>query len=88
MNNKKEFMLIPYEYNQRTIYDGSIRSYYTCKYFNFYPYHIMSFSTNTEDEMKQKIAYYVDNRVKYERKYKLNTKAAAQFYKELNYKGD
>ena len=79
MNNKKEFMLIPYEAN----------SYgFTCKYFNFYPYHIMSFSTKTEDEMKQKIADYVDNRVKYERKYKLHTNAAAEFYKELNYKGD
>ena len=88
MSSKRYHKLRPYEYEQRTIYDGSTRSCYTCKYFNFYPYHIMSFSTNTEDEMKQKIADYVDNRVKYERKYKLSTKAAAQFYKELNYKGD
>ena len=48
----------------------------------------MSFSTKTEDEMKQKIADYVDNRVKYERKFKLHTNAASQFYQELNYKGD
>ena len=79
MNNKKEFMLIPYEAN----------SYgFTCKYFNFYPYHIMSFSTKTEDEMKSRIKEYVDNRVKYERKFKLHTNAASEFYKELNYKGD
>jgi|TARA_R100000081_G_C4758145_1_gene138295 hypothetical protein len=83
MNNKREFMNIPYE-----VKDNKFNQWFTCKYFNFYPYHIMSFSTNTEDEMKQKIADYVDNRVKYERKYKLSTKAAAQFYKELNYKGD
>ena len=79
MNNKKEFMLIPYEAN----------SYgFTCKYFNFYPYHIMSFSTKTEDEMQSRIKDYVQNRVKYERKYKLHANAAAEFYQELNYKGD
>ena len=88
MNNKKEFMLVPYEYEQRTIYDGSTRSCYICKYFNFHPYYIMSFSTNTEDEMKSRIKEYVDNRVKYERKFKLHTNAAAEFYQELNYKGD
>ena len=79
MNNKKEFMLIPYEVNDYG---------FTCKYFNFYPYHIMSFSTKTEDEMKGRIKDYVENRLKYERKYKLSTEAAAEFYKELNYKGD
>jgi hypothetical protein len=79
MNNKKEFMLIPYEAN----------SYgFTCKYFNFYPYHIMSFSTKTEDEMKSRISEYITNRVKYERKFKLYTNAASEFYQELNYKGD
>ncbi len=75
----KYYKLIPYEVNDYG---------FTCKYFNFYPYHIMSFSTKTEDEMKQKIADYVDNRVKYERKFKLHTNAASQFYQELNYKGD
>ena len=79
MNNKKYYKLIPYEVNDYG---------FTCKYFNFYPYHIRSFSTKTEDEMKQKIAYYVDNRVKYERKFKLHTNAASEFYQELNYKGD
>lgn len=79
MNNKKEFMLIPYEAN----------SYgFTCKYFDFHPYYIKSFSTNTEDEMKSRIKEYVENRVKYERKHKLHTNAAAEFYQELNYKGD
>jgi hypothetical protein len=79
MNNKREFMNIPYEVNDYG---------FTCKYFNFYPYHIMSFSTKTEDEMKDRIKEYVENRVKYERKYKLHTNAAAEFYQELNYKGD
>ena len=79
MNNKKEFMLIPYEVNDYG---------FTCKYFNFYPYHIMSFSTKTEDEMKSRISEYINNRVKYERKFKLHTNAASEFYQELNYKGD
>ena len=61
---------------------------FTCKYFNFYPYHIISFSTDTEQEMQDKIDDLTNNRVAYEAKYKLSTKAAAEFYKQLNYKGD
>ena len=79
MNNKRYYKLIPYEVNNYG---------FTCKYFNFYPYHIMSFSTKTEDEMKSRIKEYVENRVKYERKFKLHTNAASEFYQELNYKGD
>ncbi len=79
MNNKRYYKLIPYEVNDYG---------FTCKYFNFYPYHIMSFSTKTEDEMKSRIKEYVENRVKYERKFKLHTNAASEFYQELNYKSD
>jgi len=75
----KYYKLIPYEVNDYG---------FTCKYFNFYPYHIMSFSTKTEDEMKSRIKEYVENRVKYERKFKLHTNAASEFYKTLTYKGD
>jgi len=75
----KYYKLIPYEVNDYG---------FTCKYFNFYPYHIMSFSTKTEDEMKSRIKEYVENRVKYERKFKLHTNAASEFYQELTYKGD
>ena len=45
---------IPYEYNE-WLYNDQKCSAYTCKYFNFYPYHIISFSTDTEQEMKDKI---------------------------------
>ncbi len=79
MNSKRYHKLIPYEVNDYG---------FTCKYFNFYPYHIMSFSTKTEDEMRDRIKEYVENRVKYERKFKLHTNAASEFYQELNYKGD
>ena len=61
---------------------------FTCKYFNFYPYHIISFSTDTEQEMQDKIDDFIDNKASYEYKYKLSTKAAAEFYQQLNYKGD
>ena len=61
---------------------------FTCKYFNFYPYHIISFSTDTEEEMKDKIYDLVNNRVAYEAKYKLSKQAASDFYKTLTYKGD
>ena len=64
------------------------RGGFTCKYFNFYPYHIMSFSTDTEQEMKDKINNLVNNRVTYEAKYKLSKQAASDFYKTLTYKGD
>ena len=64
------------------------RGGFTCKYFNFYPYHIMSFSTDTEQEMQDKINDLVNNRVAYEAKYKLSKQAASDFYKTLTYKGD
>ena len=46
---------IPYEYREWTAYNGQKCSAYTCKYFNFYPYHIISFPANTEAEMQNKI---------------------------------
>ncbi len=88
-NNKTmQYKNIPYEYREWTASNGQKCSSYTCKYFNFYPYHIMSFSTTTEQDMKNKIDDYINNRVSYEAKYKLSTKAAGEFYKELTYKGD
>ena len=79
---------IPYEYREWTAYNGQECSSYTCKYFNFYPYHMMSFPAKTEQEMKDKIDELIDNRQVYITKHKLSTKAAGEFYKKLNYKGD
>ena len=78
---------IPYEYREWT-HEGTKCSAYTCKYFNFYPYHIMSFSTNTEQDMITQIDEYVDNREVYKIKRDLSTNAASEFYKTLTYKGD
>ena len=71
---------IPYEYREWTSYDGKQCSAYTCKYFNFYPYHLISFPANTEAEMKSKIDELIDNRVQYEYKRKLSNAGAAEYY--------
>ena len=64
------------------------RGSFTCKYFNFHPYHIMSFSTELEQDMRAQIDEYIDNREVYKIKRDLSNQAAADFYKLLNYKGD
>jgi len=48
----------------------------------------MSFPAKTKQEMQDKIDELVDNRQVYITKHKLSTKAAGEFYKKLNYKGD
>ena len=83
---------IPYEYHEWTSYDSKQCSAYTCKYFNFYPYHLISFPANTEAEMKDKIDELIDNRVQYEYKRKLSNSGAAEYYASKstydNYTGD
>ena len=64
------------------------RGSFTCKYFNFYPYHIIFFSTDTEEDMHKRINEYVENKSVYEAKYKLSKQASADFYRTLSYKGD
>ena len=64
------------------------RGSFTCKYFNFYPYHIISFSTDTEEDMHKRIDEYVENKSVYEAKYKLSKQASVDFYRTLSYKGD
>ena len=48
---------IPYNYREWTASNGQKCSSYTCKYFNFYPYHLISFPADTEQEMKDSLAY-------------------------------
>ena len=50
-----QYKNIPYNYREWTASNGQKCSSYTCKYFNFYPYHIISFPADTEQEMKDKI---------------------------------
>lgn len=83
---------IPYEYHEWTSYDGKQCSAYTCEYFNFYPYHLISFPANTKAEMQSKIDELIDNRVQYEYKRKLSNAGAAEYYASKstydNYTGD
>ena len=81
---------IPYEYHEWTASNGKKCSAYTCKYFNFHPFHIISFPANTEQEMKDKIDELLDNRVEYEYRRKLTNSGAASFYanNHNNWTGD
>ena len=83
---------IPYEYREWTASNGQECSSYTCKYFNFYPYHIMSFSTELEQDMIAQIDEYIDNREVYNIKRKLADNGAASYYASKstydNYTGD
>ena len=83
---------IPYSNRQWTASNGQECSSYSCKYFNFYPYHIISFPANSEQEMKDKIDELLDNRVQYEYQRKLSNAGAAEYYASKsthdNYTGD
>lgn len=83
---------IPYEYHEWTSYGGLQCKAYTCKYFNFYPYHIISFPADTEAEMQSKIDELIDNRQVYVNKRKLSNAGAASYYASKstydNYTGD
>ena len=83
---------IPYNYRECTASNGQKCSAFTCKYFNFHPYHIMSFSTELEQDMIAQIDELLDNRVQYEYKRKLSNAGAAAYYASKsthdNYTGD
>ena len=87
-----QYRNIPYEYREWTACNGQECSSYSCKYFNFYPYYMISFPANTEQEMKDKIDELLDNRVQYEYKRKLSNAGAAVYYASKsthdNYTGD
>ena len=85
--NTMQHKNIPYQHDE-WLYNKQKCSAYTCKYFNFYPYHIISFPANTEAEMKEKIDHYIDNRSDILKGLELERKAAAVFYQTLDYKGD
>ena len=53
---------IPYEYNEWVAASGKIGKAYTCEHFDYAPYHVASFPTNTEEEMHERIDEYLDNK--------------------------
>lgn len=73
---------IPYEYREWTTWNGKQASGYSCEYFNFAPYYISHFGTQTEAEMHERIDDYLDNRTKYESLRKWKDASAAAYYDE------
>lgn len=73
---------IPYEYREWTTWNGKQASGYSCEYFNFAPYYILHFGTQTEAEMHERIDDYLDNRTKYESLRKWKDASAAAYYNE------
>lgn len=77
-----QYRNIQYEYNEWTTYSGKKASGYSCEHFNFAPYHISSFGTQTEAEMQERIDDYLDNRAKYERIRKWKDASCESYYNE------
>ena len=80
---------IPYEYDEWQTPSGKTGKAYSCEYFDFHPYHIMSFSTKTKAEMHERIDEYLDNRTKYDNLRKWKDASAAAYYADTTrYQGD
>ena len=80
---------IPYKYDEWQTPSGKTGKAYSCEYFDFHPYHIMSFSTKTKAEMHERIDEYLDNRTKYDRLRKWKDAGAAAYYADTTrYQGD
>ena len=80
---------IPYEYDEWQTPSGKTGKAYSCEYFDFHPYHIMSFSTETKAEMHERIDEYLDNRTKYDNLRKWKDASAAAYYADTTrYQGD
>ena len=77
-----QYRNIPYEYREWTTWNGKQASGYSCEYFNFAPYYISHFGTQTEAEMHERIDDYLDNRTKYESLRKWKDASAAAYYNE------
>ena len=80
---------IPYKYDEWQTPSGKTGRAYSCEYFDFHPYHIMSFSTKTKAEMHERIDEYLDKRTKYDNLRKWKDASAAKYYEDTNiYQGD
>lgn len=84
-----QYRNIPYEYDEWQTPSGKTGKAYSCEYFDFHPYHIMSFSTDTKAEMHERIDEYLDNRTKYDKLRKWKDASAAAYYADTTrYQGD
>ena len=73
---------IPYEYDEWTTYTGKPASGYSCEAFSEFPYYITRLTAQTEDGIKERIDYFLDNRAAYEYRRKLSDASNQAYYNE------
>ena len=85
----KTYRNIPYDYNEWTTHTGKSASGYSCEAFGEYPYYITRLTSQTEEQMKERIDDFLDHKFEYEARRELSNKAAQSFYNSMGqYKGD
>ena len=61
-----QYRNIPYDYSEWTTHAGKKASGYSCEAFGEYPYYITRLTSETEDQMKERIDDFIDHRFEYE----------------------
>ncbi len=77
-----QYRNIPYEYDEWTTYTGKPASGYSCEAFSEFPYYITRLTAQTEDGIKERIDYFLDNRAAYEYRRKLSDASNQAYYNE------
>ena len=77
-----QYRNIPYEYDEWTTYTGKPASGYSCEAFTEFPYYITRLTAQTEDGIKERIDYFLDNRAAYEYRRKLSDASNQAYYNE------
>ena len=85
----KTYRNISYDYNEWTTHTGKSVSGYSCEAFSEFPYYVTRLTSQTEQEMKERIDDFLDHKAEYEARRELSNKAAESFYNLMGeYKGD
>ena len=85
----KTYRNIPYDYNEWITYTGKSESSDSCEAFSEFPYYVTRLTSQTEQEMKERIDDFLDHKAEYEARRELSNQAAQSFYNSMsNYKGD
>ncbi len=78
----KTYRNISYDYNEWTTYTGKSASGYSCEAFGEFPYYVTRLTSQTEQEMKERIDDFLDHKAEYEARRELSNKAAQAYYNE------
>ena len=78
----KTYRNIPYDYNEWTTYTGKSASGYSYEAFGEFPYYVTRLTSQTEQEMKERIDDFLDHKAEYEARRELSNKAAQAYYNE------